>query len=125
MGYPSREFDPPLPCRAGMEGLLAPSPEFERRRTMTRPVQPIPEGYHAITPHLVVHDANQAIAFYKEAFGAEELVRMPTPDGRLMHAEVKIGDSPLFVVDEFPEMGGRSPRTLGGTAVSIHLYVED
>jgi PhnB protein len=94
--------------------------------TAVRTVQPIPAGYHSVTPGLTVHNAAEAIEFYKRAFGAEELCRMPTPDGqRIMHAEIQIGDSHLMLGDEFPDMGCRAPRSLGGTPVSLHLYVED
>ena len=93
---------------------------------MKNGVKPIPEGHHTITPHLVVRGADQAIAFYKRALGAQELCRSPGPDGKsIIHAELKIGDSVLFVCDEFPEMGSRSPQSLGGTAVTINLRVED
>jgi PhnB protein len=92
---------------------------------MSSAVKPIPAGFHAITPHLVVQGASAAIEFYKQAFSAEELDRSPTPDGRLIHATLQIGDSKLMLVDEFPEMGGKSPQTLGGSPVSFHLYVED
>ena len=88
--------------------------------------KPIPEGYHAITPYITVKDGNRAIEFYKRAFGAEEIMRMPRPDGRgIMHAELKIGDSRLFLGDEMPDGKCRSPESLGGTAVGIFLYVED
>lgn len=86
----------------------------------------IPEGYHTITPHLVIRNAAQAIEFYKKAFGAEELYRSPGPDGKkLMHAALNIGNSRIFLCDEFPEMGGKSPLSLNGTPVTLHLYVED
>jgi PhnB protein len=88
-------------------------------------VRAIPEGFHTITPHLVVRGGAQAIDFYKKAFGAAELSRAPMPDGKLMHAHLKIGDSQLFLCDEFPEQGARSPLGLGGTPVTISLYVED
>jgi PhnB protein len=88
-------------------------------------VKPIPDGYHTVTPYLIVKDAASAIAFYKKAFGATELFRMPDPSGRIGHAEIKIGDSPIMLADEFPEMGARGPQSLGGSAVSILLYVED
>lgn len=89
-------------------------------------VKPIPEGFHTITPHLVVRGAAEAIEFYTRAFGAQELARSPGPDGkRLMHAEIKIGDSRLMLVDEYPEYGSKSPQGLGGSPVTIHLYVED
>jgi PhnB protein len=93
---------------------------------MTNRINAIPEGYHTLTPHLVVNGANQAIEFYKAAFGAEEIIRMPGPDGKaIMHAELKIGDSRLFLAEEFPKMGGRGPHTMGGSPVTIHVYVED
>lgn len=91
----------------------------------TKKVKPIPDGMHSITPHLVCAGAASAIAFYKQAFGATEVSRLPGPDGRLMHAQVMIGDSALMLVDEMPECGARGPKTLNGTPVSIHLYVED
>ena len=93
---------------------------------MTTSVKPIPEGFHTVTPHLVVRGADQAIEFYKKAFGAVEVGRMPGPDGqRLLHAEIKIGDSFLFLNDEFPEMGARCPQTLGGSSCTLTLYLED
>jgi PhnB protein len=92
---------------------------------MTSGVKPIPEGYHSITPYLVVNDAAGAIEFYKSAFGASELMRMAAPGGRVGHAEIRIGDSRVMLADEFPEMGARSARTLGGSPVHIYLYVED
>jgi uncharacterized glyoxalase superfamily protein PhnB len=93
---------------------------------MTTRIKPIPEGFHTITPHLVVKGAAQAIEFYKKAFGAEEIVRMPGPNGQsVMHAELKIGDSRLWLVDEFPAMGCLGPHGVGGTPVTIHLYVQD
>src|SRR5262245_34330183 len=89
--------------------------------------KPIPTGYHAITPHLVIKGADGAIEFYKRAFGAEELVRMPMPgaDGqmRLGHGELQIGDSKLFLADEYPEHGITGPS--GASPVTIHLYVDD
>src|SRR5215813_9373486 len=88
-------------------------------------VKPIPEGYHTATPYLIVRDAARAIAFYTQAFGATELMRLPAPNGKLGHAEIKIGNSPIMLADEFPEMGHRGPQSLGGSAVSILLYVED
>ncbi len=89
-------------------------------------VKPIPEGYHTITPYITVKDANRAIEFYKKAFGAEEIMRMSRPDGRgIMHAELKIGDSRLFLSDEAPDCANRSPESLGGTSGGICLYVKD
>ena len=87
--------------------------------------KPIPDGYHTVTPYLVVQNAASAIEFYKKAFGAEELMRLASPDGKIGHAEIKIGDSPIMLADEFPEMGYRGPQALGGSPVSIMLYVED
>jgi PhnB protein len=92
---------------------------------MTNPVKPIPEGYHSATPYLIVKDAARAIEFYKRAFGATELLRMAAPGGKIGHAEIKIGDSPIMLADEVPDMGALSPESLGGTPVSILLYVED
>ena len=90
-------------------------------------VKPIPEGYHTATPYLIVRDAARAIEFYTRAFGATELMRFadPSGSGKLGHAEIKIGDSPIMLADEHPEMGYRSPQSLGGAAVSIMLYVAD
>lgn len=93
---------------------------------MTNRIKAVPEGFHTLTPHLIVKDASQAIEFYKKAFGAEELSRLPGPDGKsIMHAALKIGDSRLFLVDEFPQMGSRGPAAIGGTPVTVHVYVED
>ena len=92
---------------------------------MTETVNPIPPGMHTITPHLVCKDAAAAIEFYKEAFGAVEQMRLPGPDGKLMHAMVRIGDSMLMLVDEFPDMQVRGPQALGGSPVTIHLSVAD
>ncbi|HSD19408.1 MAG TPA: VOC family protein [Anaeromyxobacter sp.] len=89
------------------------------------PVKPIPDGYHSVTPYLIVKDAPRALEFYKAAFGATELMRMTQPDGRVGHAEVRIGDSPVMLADEFPEIGAKSPQTIGGTAVSLMIYVPD
>lgn len=88
-------------------------------------VKPIPAGYHAVTPYLACGDAARAIDFYKKAFGAAEVVRMPGPDGKIAHAEVKIGDSRVMLTDEYREMDFLSPLTRGGTTVHIHLYVPD
>ena len=88
-------------------------------------VKPTPEGYHSVTPYLIIKGAADAIEFYKRAFGATELLRMPHPDGRVGHAEIKIGDSPVMLADEFPEMGHKSPTTLGGSPVSLMIYVDD
>jgi PhnB protein len=88
-------------------------------------VKPIPEGYHSVTPYLVVQDGAAAIEFYKRAFGATELMRMNGPDGKVGHAEIRIGNSPVMLADEHPAMGARSPRSFGGSPVSLLVYVED
>jgi PhnB protein len=88
-------------------------------------VKPIPDGYHSVTPYLIVNGAAAAIEFYKKAFGATELGRMPQPDGRVGHAELQIGDSRVMLADEFPERDIHGPKKYGGSAVTLHLYVED
>ena len=88
-------------------------------------VKPIPEGYEGITPYLVVAGAAKALDFYKEVLGATELFRMPYPDGRIGHAELKIGQGILMVADEHPEMGFRGPKSYGGTPVGLLVYVTD
>ena len=92
---------------------------------MTAKIKPIPEGYHTVTPYLIVAGADKAIEFYKKAFGATETTRLTTPDGKVMHAEIKIGDSQIMLTDESPDCGSLGPLTVGGTPVSIVLYVED
>lgn len=88
-------------------------------------VKAIPAGYHTVTPYLAIKNAAMALEFYKQAFGAAETVKLMMPDGRLGHAEIRLGDSVIMMADEFPEYGGKSPETLGGSPVSVHLYVED
>ena len=88
-------------------------------------VRPIPEALPILTPHLVVRDARAALDHYRDAFGARETSRILGPDGRVMFAELSIGDARIFVVDEFPEQRAVSPTTLGGTPVALHLYVAD
>ena len=88
-------------------------------------VKPIPDGYHTITPHLVIDGAARAIDFYKNVFGAQELMRFDAPGGKIGHAELKIGDSRIMLADEYPDMGFRGPQAVGGTPVSILLYVDD
>jgi PhnB protein len=92
---------------------------------MTNKVRPIPEGYHAVTPYLIVDDAARALEFYEQAFGATELFRMNGPDGRIGHAEIKLGDARVMLADEHPELNARSPRSFGGSPISLLLYVED
>jgi PhnB protein len=88
-------------------------------------VKPIPEGYHSVTPYLIIEGAGDAIEFYKKAFGATELFRFPTPDGKIGHAEIRIGDSPVMLADAYPDMGYNSPKSLGGSPVSLMIYVAD
>ena len=88
-------------------------------------VQPIPPGMHTVTPHLIVRGAAKAIEFYKKAFGATEEARLPGPNGMLMHASIRIGDSSVMLMDESPEWKSVGPQTLKGTPVTIHLYVKD
>ena len=88
-------------------------------------VKHIPEGYHAVTPYLFVQGAANALDFYKRAFGAVELLRFEGPNETIGHAEIRIGDSPVMLADEVPEMGARSPRTYGGSPVGLMIYVED
>ncbi len=85
----------------------------------------IPEGMHTVTPHLVCAGAADAIKFYKKSFGAEEVMKLAAPNGKIMHAQVRIAGSPVMLVDEVPEWGALGPKTLKGSAVTIHLYVED
>jgi PhnB protein len=88
-------------------------------------VKPIPEGYHTITPYLSVDDAAGAIKFYEKAFGAKETVRMNSPDGKIAHAELQIGDSTIMLSDPFPQAQAKSPKELGGSTVGLFTYVED
>ena len=88
-------------------------------------VKSIPEGYHSVTPYLIIRGAGEAIEFYKKAFGAVELFRFPSPDGKVGHAEIKIGDSPVMLADEYPDMGYKGPQSIGGSPVSLMIYVAD
>ena len=92
---------------------------------MPAKVNPIPEGCRTVTPYLVVKDAAAAINFYQQALGAEEVMRMPGPGGGIMHAEIRVGDSMIFMSEECEERGVKSPLTLGGAGVTMHLYVPD
>ncbi|TFW20221.1 VOC family protein [Duganella callida] len=92
---------------------------------MNANVDKIPKGMHSVTPHLVCEGAADAIEFYKKAFNAVEMMRMPGPNGKLMHAGVRIGDSVIMLADDFPEYGGLGPKALKGSPVTLHLYVED
>ena len=88
-------------------------------------VSPIPEGYHSVTPYLILKNAAAAIEFYKKALGAVELYRMGAPGGKIGHAEIKIGDSHVMLADEYPDMGYKGPESLGGTSVTLMVYVDD
>jgi len=88
-------------------------------------VKAVPESMHSVTPHLVCAGAAEAITFYKQAFGAVEMGRLSGPQGKLMHAMIRIGDSAVMLVDEFPDRGSLGPKSLKGSPVTIHLYVED
>lgn len=93
---------------------------------MAKAAKPVPEGCHTVTPYIVVRDAAKAIEFYKRAFGAEEKRRIPGPGEKgVMHAEIRIGDSLVYLADEFPGMGCKSPESVGGATGSLHLYVAD
>jgi PhnB protein len=92
---------------------------------MSGKVNPIPKGYEGATPYLVIKGAAKALEFYKKAFGATEIMRIPAPGGKVGHAEIKIGNAIIMLADEFPEMNHRSPQSLGGTPVSIMVYVPD
>jgi PhnB protein len=88
-------------------------------------VKPIPDGYSTVTPYLVVTGAARALDYYKMAFDAQELMRMPGPDGKIAHAEIQIGTARIMLADEVPEMGHKSPQTIGGSAVGLMMYVTD
>jgi uncharacterized glyoxalase superfamily protein PhnB len=92
---------------------------------MAAPVKPIPEGFHSVTPYLVVNNTVKALELYAKAFGAKTVSRMPGPSNSTMHAEMRIGDSLVLLNDEFPQWGVKSPLAYGGTPVSLHIYVED
>ena len=92
---------------------------------MTAAVKPIPEGHHTVTPYRILSGASDAIAFYEKALGAEEVMRLADPGGKVHHAEISIGDSRIMLADEHPEIQALSPKTVGGSPVSIHLYLED
>ncbi len=91
----------------------------------TKAAKPIPDGYHSVTPYLIVQDGARALEFYQRAFGAKEVHRMDGPNGKIMHAEFKIGDSMVMLSDEMPQAGTKSPQSLGGTTVGIFVYVTD
>ena len=95
------------------------------KKKAAKKVQPIPRGYHSVTPYLSIRDAARALDYYKKAFDAKEMVRMQGPDGKLGHAEIKIGDSRVMLSDEYEAIAFLSPQSRGGTTVHIHLYVKD
>jgi PhnB protein len=97
----------------------------KRVATAKRAVAPIPPGHPAVSPYLIVDGAANALAFYKQAFGAKELMRHADPSGRIGHAEVRIGDSVIMLADEHLEMNARSPKAFGGSPVKLHVYVKD
>lgn len=88
-------------------------------------VKPIPDGYHSITPYLIVDGGARALEFYQKAFGAEEKFRMPGPDGKIGHAEMRLGSSMFMLADENPNLGARSPKSVGGTPITLMVYVDD
>ena len=92
---------------------------------MSVKVKPVPDGYHTLTPALTVRDASRAIEFYKQAFGAKERGVTKAPDGKIMHAELMIGDSIVMLGDEFPQYGALSPQSVGDSSVSLHIYLDD
>ena len=96
-----------------------------KKKPAKKPVPPIPAGHPAVSPYLIVGDAPRALEFYKKAFGAKELMRHAGPDGRIGHAEIRIGDTIVMLADEFPDFEAHSPHKFGGSPVSLHLYVEN
>jgi uncharacterized glyoxalase superfamily protein PhnB len=108
-----------------LRATIHPPPETRIIIMASKATNPIPQGMHSLSPHIVCAGAAKAMDFYKAAFNAVETTRMPGPDGRLMHGAMKIGDSTLMLVDEMLEYGAKSPKTLNGSPVTIHLYVED
>ncbi len=101
------------------------SEHYHKEGAFTVRVRPIPEGYHAVTPYLCTQGTASAIGLYKQAFGAREVMRVGAPGGKIGHSEIAIGDSRIMLVDEYPDIHFRSPRSIGGSPVHIHLYVED
>jgi len=121
-GLPRQDFKARLKADLERRIRMASSTQAAPERTKVRPV---PEGYHTVTPYLCVKGAASAIEFYTKALGATEVMRLPIPDGKLGHAEIRIGDSMVMLSDEFPEYGNLSPQSIGGSPVLIHLYVQD
>jgi PhnB protein len=96
-----------------------------KKKVQAKKVAPVPAGYHSVTAYLTIRDAAQALEFYKKAFGAKELMRMPAPAGKIGHAEIKVGDSHVMLADEFPDMGFLGPQSRGGTTVQLMIYVKE
>ena len=92
---------------------------------MASKAKPVPDGYHTVTTNLTIRGAAAALEFYKRAFGATEIMRITDANGRVGHAEIRLGNSPIMLSEEMPEMGVKSPESIGGSPVTIHLYVED
>jgi PhnB protein len=109
-----------------MSGEVGPSERRKKSpRRKTRTVEPIPKGFHSVTPYLVVINGSEAIEFYKKAFGAKEVLRHATPDGKILNAQLKIGDSMVLLSDEFPGADIRSPLSLGTSTVTLHIYTRN
>jgi len=98
---------------------------LEEREGLMSQVKAIPEGYHSVTPYLILGKAAAAIEFYKKAFGAKELYRLSGPEGKVGHAEIQIGNSRIMLADEFPEMDTRGPKSMGGSPISLMIYLEN
>lgn len=97
----------------------------QRKKKSAQPITPVPEGFHTVTPYLVISGAVQALEFYRKAFGAKVITRQALPDGKLLHGRIKIGDSLVMMSDEFPGGYARSPTTLGGSTFSLHIYTRN
>src|SRR5512145_1978710 len=115
----------PLGSAESTSGVCCHFPHQRQGGGSMAAVKPVPEGFRTLTPHITVKGAKKAIAFYQQAFGAEQLAVHDMPDGTVMHASLRIGDSVLMLNDEFPQMGAKGPQSIGGTAVTLHLYVAD
>ena len=115
----------PAPCSSSPVRYNVGWTQLRREEIELADVKPIPDGYPRVTPYLHVDGAADAIDFYKRILGAKERMRMPGPDGKVGHAELEFGESVVMIADEFPDMDVRGPKSIGGTPVTIHLYVED
>lgn len=113
------------PAKAAKKTAPKAAKKAAPKRAAKAKVPPIPKGYHSLTPYLIVRDTAAAMDFYAKAFGAKETLRMSMPDGTVMHAEIKIGDSPLMLSEENPQWGTKSPLTLGGNATHVMIYTKD